>query len=301
MIVGFLSNQVDGRGTSHALYDYAHYNETILGNRSTIFSLDTSPRNPSMEKKLYDRFRNINHIEDLDDVSGVNVLYHIKSGTMVPKPPPVDRYAVHAVFDISHPHGDRFAAISKWLADDKVPFVPHIIQVEETQKSYREMIGIPPNAIVFGRYGALDTFDIEWVWPTILTALAERDDIWFLFANTESTVTHDHIVYMNELKTPIGKAVFINTCDYMIHARARGETFGISVGEFGSQGKPVVTYNKSPERAHIQELGSCALLYDNARDLHSILKTLLTPDPCYSYGQFTPEEVMKKFQEVFLD
>lgn len=35
--VAFWSNQLCERGTEVAIYDYAHYNETILNNKSYIF------------------------------------------------------------------------------------------------------------------------------------------------------------------------------------------------------------------------------------------------------------------------
>ena len=36
--IAFHSNQLCIRGTEVALFDYAHYNETILGNKSYIIS-----------------------------------------------------------------------------------------------------------------------------------------------------------------------------------------------------------------------------------------------------------------------
>lgn len=38
--VAFLSNKLTLRGTEVAIYDYAHYNETLLGNHSIIITRD---------------------------------------------------------------------------------------------------------------------------------------------------------------------------------------------------------------------------------------------------------------------
>jgi hypothetical protein len=39
-VVAFLSNKITLRGTEVAIYDYAHYNETLLGNKSIIITRD---------------------------------------------------------------------------------------------------------------------------------------------------------------------------------------------------------------------------------------------------------------------
>jgi CDP-glycerol glycerophosphotransferase (TagB/SpsB family) len=89
----------------------------------------------------------------------------------------------------------------------------------------------------------------------------------------------------------------------MIHARERGETFGLSIAEFSTLKKPIITYSKSPERNHLDILGDKGFYYSNYEELYEIL---LRYDGSKSigyncYGDFTPKEVMKKFKEVFLD
>ena len=37
----------------------------------------------------------------------------------------------------------------------------------------------------------------------------------------------------------------------MIHARSEGETFGLSIGEFSSKNKPVITSISTIDNAHI--------------------------------------------------
>lgn len=40
MKIAFLSNKITMRGTEVAMYDYADYNESILGNNSVIITRD---------------------------------------------------------------------------------------------------------------------------------------------------------------------------------------------------------------------------------------------------------------------
>ncbi len=308
MKIGFLNNQIDNRGTGNALFDYAHYNETILGNKSFIMALDQQPRNPIMEKRLESRFGKIYATPEKFPV--VDVLYHIKYGNK-------DnnwnfdsiRYVVHAVFDASQPHGDRYAAISEWLGNksNKVPFVPHIVLPNPRVSSLRTSLGIPTDAIVFGRHGGYDTFDINWAWDSINDALYKNENIWFLFLNTKvpdiEITDSKRVIFLNEASSIEYKYSFINTCDAMLHARARGETFGIAVGEFAIAGKPVLTFGDSPERAHIQQL-DIAFTYYSEEQLTQYLtntkwvKGFTAPT---GYTDFTPDKVMAKFKEVFLD
>ena len=305
MKVGFLLNQIDNRGTGNAVYDYAHYNEEILGNKSLILVRPTENNSRSAVLRFTDRFKTIYHIHE--NIPDIDVLYHIKSGSMYQ-----DDYikiynvplVVHAVFEIQ-PHGDRYAAVSEWLGNKfNVPFVPHIIEKPEysTNNFVRKFSRVPDDAVIFGRYGGYDTFDISWVWDTIQEILDIRDDVWFYFANTPETIKHPRIKYFNEIVGFTNKFSFVESSDAMLHARARGETFGISVGEFAIQGKPIITYGQSYEKAHIYELRGTALTYDNQNELREILLNFKKGTINHPfYDRFTPELVMKKFKEVFLD
>lgn len=307
MKVGFLNNQIDNRGTGNALFDYAHYNEEILGNESVILSLDYQYRNQLMEERLIKRFGMIYSHNYPYTPQGIDVVYHIKSGEDDGFRVTGTRYAVHAVFSI-HPHGDRYAAVSPWLGNrHNVPFVPHIISLPETTDDLRLRLEIRQTDIVFGRHGGPDTFDIPFVWSAINRALKAKDNVWFLFLNTDQPKLDfdfydpKRVVFMDETSDPYEKRIFINTCDAMLHARRRGETFGMAIGEFASVGIPILTYGLSPERNHLEEVA--CYTYDDEDELLGLL-TLLDfayETPQHGYVQYTPENVMKKFQEVFLD
>ena len=69
--------------------------------------------------------------------------------------------------------------------------------------------------------------------------------------------------------------------------------------------KPVITYALSPQRNHIDVLGSKAILYTGPKDLSEIFLNFDKAAAqkqnwdCYSQD-FSPAAVMKKFQSVFL-
>lgn len=56
--VAFLSNKLTLRGSEVALYDYAHYNETLLGNESFIVTRDVDRIRHEFDVSLeaYERF-----------------------------------------------------------------------------------------------------------------------------------------------------------------------------------------------------------------------------------------------------
>lgn len=301
MKIGFLSNQLDIRGTGNALYNYAHYNETILGNESRIYTFATGRHDGIALDNFRKRFGEIHFVSE--GAKGLDALYHIKSGykdgfnTNVP-------YLVHSVFD-NEPHGAVYATISPWMGKRyNLDFVGHIIDISSNSDDFRSALSIPSTAVVFGRHGGLDSFDIPFVWDAIKFLSESRDDVYFLFMNTAKpsiSLREDRIFFIPATVNPWSKRQFINTCDAMIHARSRGETFGISIGEFAMAGKPIITYENSRERAHIEELGHFAFLYTDYDSLLKQFNSLIKqPALSWGYGQYTPEKVMKKFEEVFL-
>lgn len=311
MRVGFLNNQIDSRGTGNALFDYAHYNEEILNNTSFIIVPEHCVKDRAMEMRLTSRFGSIHRLEDAAKLN-LDALYHIKSGEDdgyrgIPNVP----YLVHAVFN-HQPHGDKYAMVSEWLGNrHDSAYVPHILSLPNHQDNLRQRLGIPPTDIVFGRHGGNDTFDIPWVWDTIKSILRARDDVWFIFMNTnmpemEHFEYDNRLIFVDPTVDPYFKRTFINTCDAMLHARERGETFGIAVGEFAICDKTVFTYYNSPEQAHIEELLNSGIpwLYTTNTGLYfSMLDFIkITPQQKYvgGYKRYTPEFVMNKFKEVFL-
>ena len=128
-------------------------------------------------------------------------------------------------------------------------WVPHMVDLPEPNKNLREKLGIPKNATVFGRYGGFDTFDLPFVYQPIVDIVEKYTDVYFVFANTRPFANHPRIKYVKEIVTKQGKSNFINSCDFMVHARHRGESFGLSIAEFLFHNKPVLAWEIG--RAHV--------------------------------------------------
>ena len=243
------------------------------------------------------------------DFSHLDALYHIKFGENDGFSPRGTRYWIHAYGNASQPHGDRYFAISQWLGRQHgVSFVPHIVEAANDQHNFRQELNIPADAVVFGRFGGRDTFDIPWVWEVIGKSVARFENVFFLFANTEMKMQHNRIIalptmYDAHVSLEVQKRRFINTCDAMLHARIRGEAFGIAVGEFALCGKPVLTYAKSTELAHVEMLG-CPLLYSDPMELKHWIEVgvsgELPREDGGAYKDCTPEKVMEIFDRMFI-
>lgn len=326
MRVLFHTNTINYRGTTVAITDYAHYNQEILGNESIItYNADYGyEKDMGSEQVVIDelkkRFDVIGYktgdLEGIIDKEKADVAYFIKSGQIdggLPPMPGTDskfpsncRTAVHAVFQFYEPHGDRYAYISKWLSDEmssgSVPYVPHIVNLPGSDTTYREGLGIRKDQIVVGRIGGYYTFDIPGVKDYIKRLVNDNDKFVFLFVGTEPFINHPNVKFINEIHDVKKKANFINTCDCMLHARQRGESFGLSIAEFLSMNKPVLAWNGGHDRNHLEMLKDSGTLYSNEDDLNYMLHNLgdFKQDWAKRVEEFKPEPVMKKFNEVFL-
>ncbi len=308
MKVGFLTNHISYGGTEVALYDYAHFNETLLGNTSIVLTRDFRQTHAEIYDKFAKRFpiRYIANQSDIDKVvqeDELDVLYVIKSGELDWFWTTKCKTIVHCVFTTTFPHGTVYCAISDTLNKihgTNVPVLPHMISVDSHTDSFRAELGIPAGATVIGRYGSYETFDIRFVQSTVLEMVSRNPNLVFLAMNTTPFANHPRIIYLPRTTDAYVKRKFINTCDVMLHARSRGETFGLSCGEFAVCGKPILTYGKSPERAHIDILGQSATVYSSKEDLVACIvagtwKKDMTNN---GYHQFTPVNVMNIFSKL---
>ena len=137
--------------------------------------------------------------------------------------------------------------------------------------------------MVFGRHGGDSTFDLEFVHSAIRRALEERSDIWFLFLNTDRFLEHQRIVHLQAFTDRADIRRFVNSCDYMLHAKAVGESFGLAVAEFAFVGVPVLTFLGSPELAHLDLLTDRLLIgytgFEDVFDELTVLERREAPGP----------------------
>ena len=173
-----------------------------------------------------------------------------------------------------------------------------------TDESLRSDLGIPDEAIVFGRHGGDANFDIDFVHSAISAVLEHRSNVWFVFLDTYRFLAHPRVVHLPPVTDRADVRRFVNTCDYMLHANSVGETFGLAVAEFALVGAPVLTYLKSPQLAHLELLGSDLLIgYVGYDDLLHHLRTLprrTEERPSLVSETYSVDRVMRRFHEVFL-
>lgn len=328
MKVAFHSSYLGYRGTEVALMDYALGNQEVLGNESLFLmpwkdGADGHPVARQMKEiaPLW-FYHSEEERETILREQGADFFYCIKNGFndgVFSRKVPT---GIHAIFRESEFHGDIYAYVSHWLSEvmayGKATWVPHMVRLAKEKGDLKAEIGIPEDAVVFGRHGGDDSFDISWVQKTVIEVAKKNQDIWFLFLNTRKfpgAAGLPNVRFLPATADPILKRRFFNTCDAMLHGRMRGETFGLSCLEFAMLGKRVLTYAGSPERAHLEILGVTAVRYEREQELCEILRrpasvighrvsagvqTTELAGQRKKFKQYQPEAVMRKFEQVFL-
>lgn len=325
MNVGFFVRHFTERGTEVAIYDYAKYNEEILNNKSYIICFTEATQQHigwGAQRFSYNKFKErfqIIEINDMREMSTViesislNVFYTLTGGAM-------DIYQFenkniwnncktikHCVFDTRFPESDFYISISDKLNTKNgtnLQVIPHIVDLPECNDNLRAELNIPDEAIVFGRYGGKDQFDLSIAHDGIIQFLNSNTNTYFLFMNTNVFYNHPKIIYL-DLNVDVNyKAKFINTCDVMIHARRMGETFGLSIAEFSASNKPIITCRCGDDE-HIKILMDRAIIYNSTESLvyifNNIQHIINTRSDWNAYTNYTPQNVMNLFKSHIFD
>jgi hypothetical protein len=310
LTIAFYIDNFYFRGTDTAIYDYAHYNETILKNKSVILCIkDSSKENvPESFDKFLSRFPVyiLNSMDELSELKyqvSIDKIYTIKYGTsnqgfntnLYP-------LLVHCVYVSNDPHGEKYVGVSQSVSNK---YVPHIVHSTNSVDNLRFELGIPKDAIVFGRHGGLDTFYLPDVDKVILNILQNYPNIYFIFMPKPNILHHINHPRLLELKSTLDidyKNKFINTCDALLHAQILGETQGLSVLEFLANDKPVITWEGGRCKQHLLNLKNEGIMYKDMNELFKILTNWREKDKNYKHlvEPFSPENVMKKFEKEFL-
>lgn len=315
MIIAFHTPAIDVRGTCVAVYDYAYYNETLLGNQSIIITPDNGKHDIQALVKFNRRFRilyysSVNNLDNILIDHNCDILYCIKYGKRDGIESNRVKTVVHCVFDMTEPHGAIYAGVSETLARkfNRKEYVPHMVGLKSstTGENMRKWLGIPESATVLGRHGGQDTFDLDIAKRAINSAVNTRSDLYFLFVNTPKFMNHDRVIFLDKIVDVDEKTRFICTCDGMIHAQSLGETFGLSIAEFSINNKPIITFGGPVWNAAYRDiLGDRAIYYYSQEDCHKILinfdKIKYQHVDLNCYRDYSPERVMGIFKRVFID
>jgi hypothetical protein len=334
MNIGFYENHLSIRGMSVALFDYAHYNETLLKNNSFIitkpirYCVDLD-ENSEVHEKFKKRFNNnfiyineLTEIQKIIDEKQIKILYVISHGRYIDSLGSFNNCKIftHCVFNTDQKNGDYYCAISPYLNKNhktNIPVMPHLINLlpqyikdftDENLENVnlRKELGIPDNAYVIGRYGGFRQFSFPFVKNVVKELSYQNNNLFFLFMNTEQFPCNNKKCLFLPSQTSLAyKYKFVNTCNALLHARADGETFGLTVGEFAINKKQIITfYIDHPHYAtnHIDFLGNHCHKYRNDVELKYILNNIEKNEinmDNNKYLLYTPEKVMKLFEIVF--
>jgi hypothetical protein len=326
MNVGFFVRHFTERGTEIAIYDYAHYNETILNNKSIIICFTERkmrelnfPTTRHSFEKFNTRFPII-EIGDIQEMKTIIEKYHLSFFYTLTYGGKNDCYDFknkelwggcktikHCVFYLNDPEGDFYIGIADFLnkkCQTNYPIIEHIVEFHETDENLRKELMIPENAIVLGRHGGMDEFNIPMTHAAIREYVQNNDDIYFLFMNTTRFYHHPRIIHLDRSVDKTYKAKFINTCDAMIHAREMGEIFPMSIAEFSIKNKPVIT-SPTGETGHIDILGEKAIIYTSKEELLDVFKNIKikinSRQDWNAHQLYTPEYIMNKFKYLIFD
>jgi len=236
-------------------------------------------------------------------------LYAIKGGRKDGVESKFCKNFMHVVFQRNEPHGDRYVFISEWLAKTcgyhkQEDFLPFVVELPDIENDMRRVLKIPPTHVVYGRHGGEDEFNIPYVHQAIKEALETTPDIWFLFLNTKHFIEHERVLYLEKMWSTTSIRKFINTCDYMIHARVNGESFGLAIAQFLYCNKPVITWADGIDKNHLEMCSDKGIYYQSGKELKEILRELPRNmgqrDVTSRVSEFTSDKVVSKFKQLLI-
>lgn len=324
MKIAIHSNALDQRGTGKVPCDYARGLREHTGHEVVIVTsaLSANESLPRVAREFpvitYDRKIELHPpaevraaLEQVVRRERIDFMHLIKYGHDDGITPANCRTGIHCVFTMGQPHGDVYAGVSATLARKfgQPLHLPHIIRRIPPARDARQRLGLPADALVVGRHGGRDTFDLPFVHAAVGEALARRPDLHFVFLSTNKFLEHERAVFLPWVETEQEKFDFIHGCDAMLHARAMGETFGLAIGEFSAANKPVLTWSgrgqAGYDRAHLDILGGKAMQYHRQADLVDLLlkldRNLLRSINWDVYTQrFSAAAVTRQYLEIFL-
>ena len=252
---------------------------------------------------------------------------------------PETKQLVYAVFNNFEPYGDRYGYISEWLHHEAIKtrntrdssildklytqgnspykvnlnmetgFVPLAVEASEGDGSnFRKQNDIPLDSFLIGRIGGYTEFD-DFLLQQEISRLVNYSDLFFVFVNTRPFLLHPRIKYLDFIADDQYKWDFYAACNFLLNGRLMGESFGFSIIEPLSLGKPVIgpgkVRNRKMDAHHVQILEPLGLLYNYPGDAERIiLKSIVDPlDSSVlkrSVIDFSTQVVSKKFNSFFL-
>jgi glycosyltransferase involved in cell wall biosynthesis len=319
------------RGTTTAALDYAREVRRLGQNPVIAYDSNHQANNPLVLNQIRQEFeviayRNFSALQK-EAVSKFDYFYAIKSGERDGIEVKGIPNFVHVVFQVWQPHGEVYAHVSAWLARrlekrasamnliSKMKFsnfpeyqsglyVPHMVTLPDNINiDWRSELKIPVDATVGLRYGGRDSFDIPWVHSAIKNSLERNKNLYYIFANTSPFINHRRVSYLPVFYGAQARKDLLTSADFFLHARKRGESFGLSILEAMALRVPVLAWKGGKDRNHLELLSSTSL-YSDPRSLIDKIEAIRS----YSdidrnlkvARNFDRVNVMKKFVDTFL-
>lgn len=327
--IAFWTPFLSARGSDVALFDYAYYNQTILNNKSIIILSFQGVFNS--DRKVLEKFTThfpVKYYIDESDLSRIlitekcDILYSIIHGQKGKECIDDEKLkklcniktVYHCVFDMSDKRGDVYAGVSHSLAKkfDSDVFVPHMISLKPNIQvgDFRKELNIPSDSVVFGRYGGEDIFNLKWFYTTVEKVANDNKNIYFLFQENIKkyfTKDFDNIKFVKTFYTDDEKNKFINTCDATLECSTLGHSFGLTLGEFSVCNKPIILLMSDIgywNVEHIRIISNKGIYFRNDKELYRVLTNFkrekFIGQDLNLYKEFSPENVMKIFDNVFI-
>lgn len=282
-------NALNERGVTTSIETYAQ----ILTGMGHIVSIAFRSDNPSnvpevverigqqFELLPYQRFSKVQNSQHNFDLA-----YFQKSGARDDnclKIPSV----IHVVFQEYDPHGQSYIYISKWLANQ---MKSEIRSPKNVYRGLRARINGCSNALKFDylplssnvdllddsrdrnrfvllRYGGNDSFDIPWVQNELINFVQTHPNAIAFMVNTNQFVDHERIRFLPKFTNATERNHLLSSCDVFLHARYRGESFGLAVVEAMQAGKPILSWSGGIDSHHVELLSGSGCLFSNRQEL----------------------------------
>ena len=320
---GFYEGCLGFRGTTRAILAYAKGLQDHSREISSTYYFQKSNKNNLQAAKLFISsgiaIEEIQNVSELSEKS-LDFLYHITSaapGEINWLKDKAAKTLLHQV-GVQKPDTDAstyFAYASHWqsfsFTDGKAHVLPHVIENPAdimkncpaiSKQTSRIYFDIPNNAIVLGRHGGIDTWNLPFVNSVISDIIQTRKDLYFLFLNTPKFIDHPQVKFIEGTHDNYKREIYLSACDAMLHARWEGETFGLACAEFLIRQKPVISWAESRERNHFLMSENSIITYNLPFDLHALLQSISTEFiehkrsliPSWISERYTSEPVSKQ-------
>jgi hypothetical protein len=333
MKILFHDNALNERGTTVSIENYAHLLSSFGWDVSIAYG-SHAQNVPAVVERIgksfdlypYGEFKELEKIQHQFDVA-----YFQKSGGRDGKVFRETKSIVHVVFQEYDPHGDSYVYISDWLADQMKQYklrprtlmkgyqakkrdcknalefdsLPLLCDVGPIDRVRDGSFGLTEDHFVILRYGGFDTFDVPWVQAELLRFIEEHSNAVALLVNTRPFCQHSRIRFLPPFTTAQERNHFLALSDACLHARIRGESFGMYVVEAMQAGRTLLSWAGGIDQNHVKLLNNTGALFSNPHQLREKLRAASSGEQPVNISalterseSFKPSNIAPRFQSL---